>query len=56
LAHKIFDAGTRLDAFFFTSAGEVRRKNDHGPRRITVAAEWVRVWVRVTRERVMPRV
>ena len=56
LAHEIFDAGTRLDAFFFPSTGEVRRKNDHGPRRITVAAEWVRVWVRVTRERVTPRV
>ena len=56
LAHEIFDAGTRLDAFFFPSAGEVRRENDHGPRRMTVAAEWVRVWVRVTRERVTPRV
>jgi hypothetical protein len=56
LAHEIFDAGTRLDTFFLPSAGEVRRENDHGPRRMTVAAEWVRVWVRVTRERVMPRV
>jgi hypothetical protein len=56
LAHEIFDAGTRLDAFFLPSAGEARRENDHGPRRMTVAAEWVRVWVRVTRERVMPRI
>jgi hypothetical protein len=56
LAHEIFDAGTRLDTFFFPSPSEVRRENDHGPRRMTVAAEWVRVWVRVTRERVMPRV
>ena len=56
LAHEIFDAGTRLDAFFFPSPREVGRENDHGPRRMTVAAEWVRVWVRVTRERVMPRV
>jgi len=39
LAHEIFDAGTRLDAFFFPTAGEVGRENDHGPRRMTVAAE-----------------
>jgi hypothetical protein len=56
LAHEIFDAGTRMDAFFFPSPREVRRENDHGPRRMTVAAEWVRVWVRVTRERLIPLV
>jgi len=45
-----------LEAFFLPSACNDRGKDDHGPMRMTVAAEWVRVWVRVTSERVTPRV
>jgi hypothetical protein len=55
LAHEILDAIPRLEAFFLPSACNDRGKDDHGPMRMTVAAEWVRVWVRVTSERVTPR-
>ena len=56
LSHQIFHTIPGLEAFFLPSACDDRGKDDHAPMRITVAAEWVRVWVRVTSERVTPRV
>jgi hypothetical protein len=55
LPYQIFDTGSGLEAFFLPSPGERGRKDDHGPRRATVAAEWLRVWVKVTSVRVTPR-
>jgi hypothetical protein len=55
LPHQIFDTGSGLEAFFLPSPGEKGRKDNHEPRSATVAAEWWRVWVRVTRVRVTPR-
>ena len=56
LPHQVLHSCPLAEAFFLPGTGLGRGKDNHGPSRATVAAEWVRVCVRVTRARVTPRV